>query len=229
MELADAPAVVEGVSQLVNISSHAAVALGFLAWIPAAAQPAFPIVLTPDPPTQYYRDNADRLHDYVFRTYTDPARLAWLIFDSSVDHWTRAPHQWDRSAQSFSYRFASGWGRRIVRNTAQLGFESFLHEDSRYRRSGSGRADKRVWSAISQSVLAHKPDGSVEPMYGRIAAGVVAHATASTWHPQACAPPHLIRGVAFAAVDRAGNNLLDEFAPDLKVFGRRIWYQLVRK
>lgn len=179
--------------------------------------------------TPYYRDNRERFNAYLFRTYTDPARLAWLLVDSATDHWSRAPHEWDRSAQSYSYRVASGWGRRIVRNTAQLGFEALLHEDSRYRISGDRRFGKRIVFAISHSVLAYKPDGTVEPMYGRMAAGVVAAATASTWHPQSIGASTLLCGVGSSAIDRAGNNLLTEFEPDLRKFGRKTWNTLLRK
>jgi hypothetical protein len=66
-------------------------------------------------------------------------------------------------------------------------------------------------------------------MYGRMAAGVVAAATASTWHPQSISTATLLGGVGQAAMDRAGNNLLTEFEPDLKNFGRRTWQSFHRK
>jgi len=204
-----------------------AVAGLFLLGIPLIAQQ---LAAVTDPPApQYYRNFSERLQNYTFRTYTDPSSAAWLFVDSAVDHWGRAPRQWDQSPQSYSYRVASGWGRRIVRNSAQLGFETVLQEDSRYRRSGEGNFGKRIFFAVSHSVLAYKPNGSVEPMYGRIAAGVVATATASTWHPQSTSSSCLLGGVMTAAMDRAGNNLLKEFEPDLRSFGRRTWNQIVRK
>src|SRR3989442_9769477 len=79
-------------------------------------------VRPPDP--LYYPTLRNRFNAYAFRTYTDPQRLAWLLVDSANDHWLQAPKQWDRSAGSYGYRVASGWGRRIVRNTAQFGFEA---------------------------------------------------------------------------------------------------------
>jgi hypothetical protein len=176
--------------------------------------------------SQYYSGLDERVHAYVFRTYTDPARISWLLFDSAADHWSGAPHQWDSSARSYSYRVASGLGRRIVSNTAQLGFETLLHEDSRYRRSGERKFRTRILFALRYSVLAWKPDGSVEPMYGRMAAGVVAAATSSTWHPQSIDAETLLNGLGQAAMDRAAGNLLAEFEPDLKKFGRKAWSTL---
>jgi hypothetical protein len=151
------------------------------------------------------------------------------LFDSAVDHWSRAPHQWDRSAESYSYRIASGWGRRIVSNTAQFGVEAILHEDSRYRRSGERRFGTRVLFALRHSVLAYKPDGSVEPMYGRMAAGVIAAAASSTWRPQSISAGSLLAGLGQSAVDRSAGNLLMEFEPDLKRFGSRTWNTIRRK
>src|SRR5258708_2572276 len=119
---------------------HAAILLFSL------AGPAFGQLALTDP--QYYRDDRERFAAYVFRTYTDPARVGWLLLDSATDHWSQDPHQWDRSAESYSYRVASSWGRRIVRNTAQLAFETALHEDSRYRRSGERQFGKRIMFAM---------------------------------------------------------------------------------
>jgi hypothetical protein len=123
-----------------------------------------------------------------------------------------------------------------VRNTAQYGFESALHEDSRYRRLGGERLGKRIFHAVSYSVLAYKPDGSVEPMYGRMAAGVVATLTASTWHPQTINTGYVLSGVGFSALDRAQNNLVREFEPEIRNYlkrpialGQRTLNHLLRK
>lgn len=171
----------------------------------------------------YYTTERARIDAYIFRTYTDPRRMVWLLADSAMDTAWKSPHQWDRSPESYGYRVASGWGRRIVRNTAQLGFESALKEDSRYRPSASPRFTRRFLFAVRQSVVAYKPDGSLTPAYGRMAAGVVGAAASSTWHPQSVNASALLSGVAFGALDRAGNNLLTEFTPDLQAFGRRQW------
>jgi len=176
-----------------------------------------------------YPDNRERFNAYLYNTYADPVRLGWLLIDSAEATWSRDPHQWDRSAESYSYRVASGMGRRIVRNTALLGFETLLHEDSRYRPSLEHSLGKRMLFAIRHSVLAYKPDGSVEPAYARIAAGVVAAATSSTWHPQSIEAGCLLSGVGQVAIDRAGNNLLAEFEPELRHFGRKTWNQIIRK
>ena len=194
----------------------------FLVGIPAIAQ-----LSPPDP--LYYRDSQERIHAWTVRTFTDPSRISWLLVDSAIDHWSQSPYQWDHSAESYSFRVASAWGRRIVSNTVQLGFESALREDSRYRRSGDGGFGTRIVFALKHSVLAYKPDGSVEPMYGRMAAGVVAAATSSTWQPQSIGAMSLLGGIAQSALDRTGGNLLTEFEPDLKTFGRKTWHTLHRK
>ena len=174
----------------------------------------------------FYNGLHDRFNGYLFRTYTDPQRLAWLLADSALDHWSGAPEAWDHSAQSYSYRVASAWGRRIVANTAQFGFEAMLREDSRYRPSGSRNFGNRIFFAVRSSVTAYHPDGSLGPAYGRIGAGLVARATSSTWHPQSMNASVLLNGVAQSALDRAGSNLLTEFTPDLKAFGVAAWNRL---
>lgn len=183
---------------------------------PACAQ----TLLTPSP---YYADFHERWSHYVFRTYTDPQRAAWLLIDSAKDTVWKDPNQWDRSPESFSYRVASAVGRRIVCNTLQLTFETTLREDSRYRVSSETGVRRRAWFAVSHSVLAYGPDGSIKPAYGRMAAGVATAAISSTWHPSSIKPSILIGGIGDSALDRAANNLLTEFQPDLIHFGKKTW------
>jgi hypothetical protein len=179
--------------------------------------------------SHYYADTRARVNDYVFRTYTDPSRIAWLLVDSAKDNWSQHPRDWDRSPESYYCRVASGFGRRIVRNTLQLGFETALHQDSRYMPSNLHGIGKRVLFAVRSSVLAYKPDGSMELAYGRIAAGVATAAISSTWQPQTVGAATLLGGMGQSAIDRAGNNLLTEFTPDLTNFGKRTWKMFFRK
>jgi hypothetical protein len=177
----------------------------------------------------YYANLHERVHDYVFRTYTDPVRIGWLLLDSAKDTWSKDPSGWGQNSDGYFYRVASGLGRRIVRNTLQLGFESVLQEDSRFRPSHEHGLRKRVWFALSHSVLSYRPDGSTQLAYGRIAAGVSAAAVSSTWHPQSVGAITLLSGMGQSALDRAGNNLLTEFQPDLTHFGKRTWKAFMRK
>jgi hypothetical protein len=187
------------------------------------------LLAQPSPGPEYYQTGHERVNSYVFRTYTDPARLGWLLVDAATDTWSRSPQEWDRSPECYSFRVASGWGRRIVRNTAQLAFEAMLHEDTRYRRSHEVGLHRRVLFALRRSVLSYKPDGKSQIAYGLIAAGVASAALSSTWHPQSTDADALLSGIGQAALDRAGGNLLAEFEPELKRFGRKTWHKVVRR
>jgi hypothetical protein len=193
--------------------------LFLLPWFLTA--PAFAQVTLAEP--HYYVSTRDRFDAYIFRTYTDRVRFEWLLIDSAQETWSKDPHQWDQSPESYSWRIASGWGRRIVRNTAQFGFETVLREDSRYRPSGAHELRKRILFAVTRSATAYHPDGSVGPAYGRMAAGVIAAATSSTWHPQSIGAGAILGGVGESVIERVGSNLLTEFAPDLKAYGKKKW------
>ena len=200
----------------------------FVVGLLCLSAPACAQMVVPGEPAGY-ADMHARVRDYVFRTYTDPARLGWLLIDSAKDTWWKEPRQWDQSPERYSCRVASAWGRRIVRNTLQLGVEAALHEDSRYRPSNEQGFRKRIWFAISRSVLAYGPNGTTELAYGRIVAGVSAAAISSTWHPQSIGAASLLSGIGGSAVDRAGNNLLTEFQPELLHFGKKTWKTFIRK
>jgi hypothetical protein len=84
-------------------------------------------VTVPDP--AYYLNTRQRFDAYIFRTYTDPLKFGWLLIDSAQETWSKSPHEWDRSPESYTCRVASGWGRRVVRTPkrANCRFERFAH------------------------------------------------------------------------------------------------------
>jgi hypothetical protein len=177
----------------------------------------------------YYRINGERVHAYIFRSYTDPIRLGWLLVDGAKDTWCRDPHEWDRSPESIlfeSLRDGDGGLSETQRNSV---LETVLQEDTRYLPSHERRLRKRFSFAVRSSVLAYKPDGKLQLAYGLLAAGVVSDTLSSTWHPLYTGTGALLGGIGQSAVDRAGGNLLPELEPDLKNFGRRAWNQLLRK
>jgi hypothetical protein len=67
------------------------------------------------------------------------------------------------------------------------------------------------------------PDGGRRPAYTRFFAGALADVSTAHWTRQAIRPEWLLQSLGTSALDRAETNLLDEFGPDLRSFGMRIW------
>ena len=163
-----------------------------------------------------------RWSHYLHRTY-GPARLGFLAADTAIDHALHEPACWDSAASSYGRRYARGLQRRVVRNTVELATGLLTGEDLRYRASQSPSIRGRAWSALRASVMAQMPDGTKRPAYTRFLASGVASASSAYWTKQPIQPQFLLQSLAGSILGQAQTNLLDEFGPDLRRVGIRIW------
>jgi len=159
---------------------------------------------------------------YVHRTYS-PARMGLLAADTAVDHLLREPACWDYTAISYGRRYARSFERRVVRNSAELVSGLLTGEDLRYRRSRSRSIRGRAWHAMRSSVTAQMPDGSQRPAYTRFFANELASVSTAYFNGQPIRPGRIPHSLVWSTLDQAQTNLLDEFGPDLRRMGDRIW------
>ncbi len=159
---------------------------------------------------------------YVHRTYS-PGRMGFLAVDTAVDHALRQPACWDFTASSYERRFARAFQSRVVKNSAELVAGIVTGEDLRYRRSRSSSIHGRLWNAVRSSVTAQMPDGSQRPAYTRFFASEVASISVASWTRQPVQPRRLVYTLWSSTLDQAQTNMLDEFGPDLRRIGMRIW------
>jgi len=171
--------------------------------------------------------SAARWSYYLQRTYS-PSRLAFLAADTAVDQMMRDPHCWNSEPPAYGLRFARGFERRVVRNSFELAGGLLTGEDLRYRHSQSHTFRARVWNAVLASVTARMPDGSTRPGYTRFFAGAATNLATAHWTRQSIEPGWLMRSAAWSTIGQAQTNLLDEFGPDLRRVGGRIWKRVRR-
>jgi len=165
---------------------------------------------------------ADRWAHYLHRTYS-PMRMGRLAAETAIDQALREPACWDSSAHSYANRYVRSFERRVIRNTAELAGGILTGEDLRYRPSQSRAFHARVWNAVLGSATARMPDGSIRPAYTRFAAGTLAEVSTAHWTRRHIEPEWLMRSAGWSALDQVETNLLDEFGPDLRRFGARVW------
>jgi hypothetical protein len=163
----------------------------------------------------------ERWRHYVHRTYSWQ-RMAMLGVDSVFDQFMREPREWGRGPASYGYRYGSGFGRRFVRNSIELGAGIALKEDTRFRPSGEKGLLRRIRYASTNAFLARGPDGERTFAYSRLAATVGAPLIASTWHPCHRSPGHYAESVGFGYLGHLQNSLLTEFSPDMIRLGKRV-------
>jgi hypothetical protein len=165
---------------------------------------------------------SDRWKHYVHRTY-GPVRLGLLAIDSAFDQALLRPSCWDSGAASYGRRYTRSFERRVIRNTAELGAGLLTGEDLRFRPSGSRVFHARIWNSLRSSVTARMPDGTTRPAYTRFFATALTDVSTAHWTGERIRPEWLMTNLAWSALDQMQVNLLDEFGPDLRRIGNRIW------
>lgn len=168
---------------------------------------------------------ADRWAHYLRRTY-GPDRLGILMAETSFEHLLHDPEMWDRSATSLGRRFGVSLERRVIRNTAEMGAGLVTGEDLRYSRSQSEGLKRRMLHSAFSSVTARMPSGRRRPAYTRFFAAAVTEASTAHWRGRPISGGGLLESLGWSAIGQVQTNLLDEFAPDLRRVGRRLWRKL---
>jgi hypothetical protein len=164
----------------------------------------------------------ERWKHYVHRTYSWQ-RMTLLAADTAVDHAFNDPRQWGRAPDTYFYRYASAFGRRIVRNSIELGAGMALHEDTRFRPSGETGLLNRLRFATTNTVMARGPDGNRRFAWSRLLATTGGVLVSSTWHPHRPHHEHnYVSCVANGYFGHLHNSLLTEFGPDAMAFGKTI-------
>lgn len=170
----------------------------------------------------------DRWQHYLRRTY-GPGRIGLLAVESAFDHARHEPSCWDATAESYGLRYGRAFGRRIIRNTAELGAGILTGEDLRYRPLGEGSFRQRVWRAAFSSVTARTRGGGVRPAYTRVFSTLAVDAATVHWTSRPIRTGLLLESSAWSLLDQFETNLLDEFGPDLRRAGKRAWQRLRRR
>jgi hypothetical protein len=173
-------------------------------------------------------DWEQRWHHYLYRTYSWQ-RLSLLSAETSLDHLLRQPREWDRAPDSYGYRLASGLGRRMVRNTIELGAGAALGEDTRFRASGKRAFGARIRYAFLQAFMAYGRDGKPRFAYSRLAATMGGMAVISSWGPQPVNAQMYFERVGFDFLGQLENSFLAEFGDDMKSVGRSVRKRVFRK
>jgi hypothetical protein len=67
------------------------------------------------------------------------------------------------------------------------------------------------------------PNGSERPAYTRFASAAIAEVSTAHWTHQRIHSEWLLHAMGGSAFSQIQTNLLDEFSPDLRRFGARVW------
>jgi hypothetical protein len=160
----------------------------------------------------------DRLNYYWTRTFSWQV-LSEAAFDTSVHQLFGqliGTNEFGKGFDAYAERYASGFGRRLIANSAEYGMSSVLHEDTRYRPSGLKGFLPRAKYAAVHAFLAWNEDGAIEPAYGRFAGIAGSALIEPAWHPHKYTGEAVGKYIALRSTDLLQNSFATEFAPELK-------------
>ncbi len=102
---------------------------------------------------------------------------------AALGQWNDTPGPWGQGLTGYSYRFASGFGQTLIRETVAWGIDSGAYIDPRYFPSDEIGYKGRLLNAVKQIYLSKKDDGRTTFAYGRIVSAFVADETINAWQP----------------------------------------------
>jgi hypothetical protein len=152
-----------------------------------------------------------------------PSTLARISFTSGLATLRDSPNEWPRTIETYNWRFADRVGQRLVYKSTEFMVGSvLLNEDPRYFLAEERGTAAKLKSALKQTWMARRDDGSWAPAWGAFAGAYTAGYVSAQWMPESrqSMDAILIRSSSQIGF-RFCNNLLKEFMPSLKKkFGR---------
>jgi len=190
----------------------------------AGGQPLNPLPFLPAPMTRQPLTAEGKLSVYVHRTFGPPALIlpafgAGLSMLNPPSHY---PREWKDGAQAFGRNYGNTVAMVTARETASMLASVALHEDPRYRPSGSTNVLYRASHALSYAVLDRTDSGkrtiAVCNFAGAAAGGLVGMAYLPNGFTDAA---HAQQRMAMQFATIAIHNLAAEFQPQ--------WSPIVKK
>jgi len=158
----------------------------------------------------------DKLEFHFAKVYS-PFSLLESGFQAAILQWNDDPREWRQGYHGLWRRTASTVGYDTVRNTFMFTLDSIGHQDPRYFRSGDGAPVGRATYAFRQTFIGHTDSGRKTLPWVKFAATYGVAFLANSWNPDRLSDDRhaVVRGTVTLAAD-AGNNIFDEFWPDIK-------------
>ena len=158
----------------------------------------------------------DNFRYYLTQTF-GPSALPGTVASAAWSQAWNDPREWGRGGAGFGRRLASSYGRRLIRNSAELGVAYWSGEVLRYDRAGAGSIRARTLHAVKRTFVRAGRGGRTTFAYGRVAGVCASGFAANLWYPES-------RRGAWRAIERGslslgselGWNVFREFWPDIK-------------
>ncbi|MBK7705114.1 MAG: hypothetical protein IPN69_09565 [Acidobacteria bacterium] len=135
--------------------------------------------------SDYKRPDGETRRKNYLKSMFGPLTLARVAATSAVGTFRNSPEEWEKSGEGFGRRFASDFGKNVIRQTTQFGLDEALKLDSSFYRSKKRDLGSKVANALLSTVTARNSKGKRVVGVPRIAGAYVSNIVASeTWFPK---------------------------------------------
>jgi hypothetical protein len=139
-----------------------------------------------------------------------PLATAW---DTALN----SPEEWGQSWSGAGKRYTQRLADVAISSTIEAGLGALWGEDPRYIPSGRHTIGSRAGYAIKTVFVAPRPDGRLQPAWGRYAGNVFNNLIENTWLPPSVTTPwQTVERCALGFLGRLAGNAWDEFWPDVQ-------------
>lgn len=160
----------------------------------------------------YVRPDAEKR----FKTFVSDTvgPFAWVGITAGAGFSTAVnnPKEWGKSANGFGKRFASNFGKNLIKNTAIYGLDEALKLDSHFYLSPKSNFGSRVSNAFLSTFTARKPNGKrtigVPRIVGSYTSDIIAN---EAWYPARYGWKDGLKGGSMTLGVNAFFNLFREF------------------
>ena len=145
--------------------------------------------------TQTQQTTAAKNDEYIFptseqrlrrygRSMFGPFAIGRVALSAGINQWNDSPEEWGQGAEGYGKRFASQFGRNVIRQSVQFGLSEAIHLDTGFQRSKRKGFGPRLRDALVQNVTSRTRTGkrvvSVPILAGAYASPIIAY---ETWYP----------------------------------------------
>lgn len=129
-------------------------------------------------------DPAERRANYL-KSIFGPTALARVAATATWGTIRNSPEEWGKKAEGFGRRFASDFGKNVIKQSTIAGLDEVLEVDSRFYRSTKRDLKSKIGNALLSTVTARKPSGKRVIGVPRIAGTYISSVVAAeAWYPK---------------------------------------------
>jgi len=136
---------------------------------------------------------------------------------AGLGQWSNDNPSFGQGAAGFARRFGTSYADQAIGNMMTEGiFPSFLHEDPRYFRRGTGSKWGRTWYAATRVLVTHTDTGSLRFNYSEVLGNAAAVAISNSYYPDNRTVGANVEKLGQQIGIDAISQVLKEFWPDVK-------------